>query len=236
MNQLATKKTPRHSVTSSLQSKPKSDRNQRKKSQTRFVLLETAYLIMSMKGIDATTVSDITSTADVGLGTFYNYFARKEDLVIVVLDCIIRDLCDRNDVATASLRQKDPAAGHATAIRLALQEMLANPMWKWWFKRPDLLADLLRKAAYQIGTRDIKAAIEAGVYEVPLHDVEEIWAQQVWLIVGGIKDILDGKVEREKSEAVLIQTIMRAIGLPPEAARKAAKVDLPEVRPPMIRF
>lgn len=181
-------------------------------------------------------MSDITSAADVGLGTFYNYFDKKEDLVIEVLDCIVRDLCERNDSATADLRQIDPAAGQAISMRLTLKEMLTNPMWKWWVKRPDLLAERLREGAYYYGTRNITAAIEAGKYDVPLSDIDDIWAHQMWLAVGGVKNILDRGANKTIAEKTLIQSIMRAIGLSASAARDVAEMELPDVRPPAIDF
>jgi len=36
--------------------------------------------MLAQKGLDRTTISDITSEAGLGFGTFYNYFASKEEL------------------------------------------------------------------------------------------------------------------------------------------------------------
>ena len=48
---------------------------------TRERLTEAARRVIARKGIDATTIADITSEADVGIGSFYNHFKSKEDLV-----------------------------------------------------------------------------------------------------------------------------------------------------------
>ena len=40
-------------------------------------LLEAPYDVMAEIGVDAAKIKDITDRADVGLGTFYNYFETK---------------------------------------------------------------------------------------------------------------------------------------------------------------
>jgi AcrR family transcriptional regulator len=49
-------------------------------TQIRADLLAAAERLLAQKGIDRATISDITSEAGLGFGTFYNYFASKEEL------------------------------------------------------------------------------------------------------------------------------------------------------------
>ena len=53
-------------------------RRERKKEETRRRIFEAAVDLFRAKGFDATTVDEITERADVGRGTFFNYFPRKE--------------------------------------------------------------------------------------------------------------------------------------------------------------
>ena len=53
-------------------------RRERKKQETRLRLLRSAWQLFREKGFDNTTVEDITEAADVGKGTFFNYFATKD--------------------------------------------------------------------------------------------------------------------------------------------------------------
>ena len=53
-------------------------RRERKKEETRRRIFETAISLFRERGYEATTVDDITERADVGRGTFFNYFPRKE--------------------------------------------------------------------------------------------------------------------------------------------------------------
>ena len=60
-------------------------RRERKKLQSRKTILEAAISEFSKKGYKETSVADIMSAADLGIGTFYNYFASKEDLLFSLL-------------------------------------------------------------------------------------------------------------------------------------------------------
>lgn len=56
-------------------------RRERKKRETREGLLEAAAALFREKGYDETTVEEITRSADVAKGTFFNYFPSKQALL-----------------------------------------------------------------------------------------------------------------------------------------------------------
>jgi AcrR family transcriptional regulator len=56
-------------------------RRERKKSETRHRLLDAAWRLFQEQGYDHTTVAQITEAADVGKGTFFNYFGTKDEIV-----------------------------------------------------------------------------------------------------------------------------------------------------------
>jgi Transcriptional regulator len=60
-------------------------RRERKKLQAQKSIVDIAMKLFIEKGIEETTVSEITEGADVGIGTFYNYFQSKEDILKYVL-------------------------------------------------------------------------------------------------------------------------------------------------------
>jgi AcrR family transcriptional regulator len=57
----------------------------RRKERTRRVLMEVGLALFYEKGIYWTKIEDITERADVGKGTFYQYFDTKEDLLAALL-------------------------------------------------------------------------------------------------------------------------------------------------------
>ena len=48
--------------------------------QTRAKLMNAGQQVMGEKGIDATTIADITERAGVGFGSFYNHFESQQHL------------------------------------------------------------------------------------------------------------------------------------------------------------
>lgn len=69
-------------------------RRERRKARTRRALLDAALTLFAQRGIVATRLEDITATADLGKGAFYNYFDSKEALVGELLSEAV-DLLDR---------------------------------------------------------------------------------------------------------------------------------------------
>lgn len=55
---------------------------ERKKAATRQRILVEALALFQQRGFEETSVEDIASAADVAVGTLYNYFAKKSDLLV----------------------------------------------------------------------------------------------------------------------------------------------------------
>jgi AcrR family transcriptional regulator len=57
------------------------NRNDRRRQRTRDTILAAAERVFRRKGIDTTTVNDVTEAADVAYGSFYNHFKSMEEVV-----------------------------------------------------------------------------------------------------------------------------------------------------------
>ena len=53
---------------------------------TRAKLIRAAHELMGEKGIGATTIQEITDTADVGFGSLYNHFESRQAIVQAIFD------------------------------------------------------------------------------------------------------------------------------------------------------
>ncbi|OGT81321.1 MAG: hypothetical protein A3H91_04825 [Gammaproteobacteria bacterium RIFCSPLOWO2_02_FULL_61_13] len=65
-------------------STPPVDRRARRREETGQRLLDTAVRLFASRGFPNTTVEAITRAADVGKGTFFNYFPSKEHVLIAL--------------------------------------------------------------------------------------------------------------------------------------------------------
>lgn len=60
-------------------------RRERKKSEARARIIETAIRLFARHGLANVTVDHIADMADIGKGTIYNYFETKEDIIVAYL-------------------------------------------------------------------------------------------------------------------------------------------------------
>jgi AcrR family transcriptional regulator len=186
---------------------PKPTRTELRQQQTRQRLREAAYALMSTQGVDATAIQEVTDKANIGFGTFYNYYPTKEALALDVLDCLIHNLGERNDAITRALGETDPARIVANSVRFVIRDMITNSMWRFWLARLDLLVDRMRLGFGPFGLRDIAVAVAAGSYDLIDGDAERAWSHLIWLMAAAGRDITDGHAapehERRYAEAIL---------------------------------
>ncbi|MDA1088626.1 MAG: TetR/AcrR family transcriptional regulator [Verrucomicrobia bacterium] len=67
-------------------------RTERRVRATRRKILSAARIVFSEKGFNQARIDDITERADVGKGTFYNYYETKDQLVQELVETMIREL------------------------------------------------------------------------------------------------------------------------------------------------
>lgn len=92
-------------------------RRERKKIESRSRILQCAAALFAAGGYDATTMEDIGDCADVSRATVFNYFPRKEDLVLAWFD-------DRRTEIAAVLRgDEDERDGATTRLRAAFRAL-----------------------------------------------------------------------------------------------------------------
>ncbi len=100
-------------------------------------LLASAERVFAARGIDATTVAEITADAGVAKGNFYRYFESKEHLLGALKARFYAQLIARIDeVATARLADGWPA----------LLDAIVDTLVDFFFERADLVRVLARDA------------------------------------------------------------------------------------------
>jgi AcrR family transcriptional regulator len=201
-------------------------RTEVRQRQTRLRLRQVAYELMSTAGVDATTIQQITDAADIGFGTFYNYFETKEALARDVLDCMIHNIGEKNDLITQQLGETDPVRIVANSVRFVIRTMTEDPVFHWWVAQLDLLVDRMRIGFGPFGLRDIDHAIQSGGYRIIGDDRPLAWSQLCWLMAAGGRDILRG-VHQPSDERAIVEGILRVMGVEHAAARSATSTELP---------
>jgi AcrR family transcriptional regulator len=99
-------------------------RREIKKQETRQRLLEIALRLFCEQGYDATPVEQITKTAGVAKGTFFNYFETKEAILPALAEWRLRQL----EKALAQGAPASPVARIKMALCLVAEDPLTDPL------------------------------------------------------------------------------------------------------------
>src|SRR6202789_2741620 len=119
------KTAPRPSATLPVPAVPRAGRRERNRTETRDRLYRAALALFAEKGFAETTVEDITEAADVGKGTFFNYFPSKEHLLVAFSDMQIGKLQAAVDVV---LQSNEPMPSFLRSLSLNMtSEPARNP-------------------------------------------------------------------------------------------------------------
>jgi len=201
-------------------------RRERRKKATRAKLLRAASEVMGRVGVDAATIKEITDTADVGFGTFYTYFESKDALAAALLDCMIKDIARRNEIATAELEKIRSREVPAVRTRLLLRTAMTDPFWRWWAERPMLLFERLNMGIGPFAKADLLMDIRSGASGLAEDELESSWRLAVWTMVGGIHDVVRGE-QPFANEVFVTEAVMRLLGTDAANARALSTTALP---------
>jgi AcrR family transcriptional regulator len=137
------------------------NRNQRRRQRTRESILAAAELVFRRKGIDGTTVNDITEQADVAYGSFYNHFKSIDEVVSALVAASLQRVADR----TGSILEKAERVELLPCVgaRVVMRTLWQDPAIRWVLGRPYVFVDEFYKVATPFMVRAETAAVEAGI-------------------------------------------------------------------------
>lgn len=111
------------------------------KHARRCAILRAAMDLFSKKGFDLTTVEDITRSAHVAKGTFYNFFPKKEDVLLYFLDTEFAKSIDE-------IQQKMPLL---STIAEKIELLIATYI-KYIFPNKEFSMVLIKERVMNLGT------------------------------------------------------------------------------------
>lgn len=193
-------------------------RNERRKLETRTRLIDAALRVMGAKGIEATTIRDITDAADVGFGSFYNYFETKEQLVEQAVSETLTQFGEQIDAFNA--QHEDPleimAAGIGNFVRMArVDPVLSQFLVRVGFLDPALGRNISGRMA-----RDLRRGIDQGRFTVP--DVDTARAMVAGALFGFMRERLVGRLDPE-TDVAAVHLILRLMGTREDEAARLAR-------------
>ena len=197
-------------------------RRVRKAEQTRRRILEAAQKQMAIGGPESITIQSVTEGADIGQGTFYNYFKSRDELVDAVIRDVVENLGRRLDALTRDM--KDAAEIYSFSLRHLMHTAVSDPVWGWFMVRLGIAQEGLLEALGPRASRDIKIGVDSGRFI--LDDVSLASAMTFGSLLAVMHDYLDGNRKTDPSSSYAAM-LLRMVGISPAEAEEIAHRPLP---------
>ena len=189
--------------------------------------------------MEGVAIHEITEAADVGFGTFYNYFESKE----AIYDALIAEVVEGFGSALDRIAEHvdDPAEVLAASVRYTLERAHDEPVWGAFLVRSGFSGRALERGLGPRLLRDVKHGIRAGRFEAP-----DLPATIV-AVRGAVLSAIDAQVELARAgtndsafaaslgvdpktlPARAAATLLRLLGLDTNDAREVTNRPLPTI-------
>ena len=179
-----------------------------RRERTRRKLIDTGRALIAERGVAGLRIQEITGRADVALGSFYNHFATKDDLVEAVVSESL-SLLASTAVPDPEV-DIDPAEVVVGAIIRFMRLADADPEFARLLVHLNHADALFAAAVHPYARVALERGIESGRFYVP--DLEVT----LTVVVGGafalIREILEGQKQSTVDRAFAIHTLL-SLGL-----------------------
>lgn len=165
-------------------------RSARRKREKRLSLMKAAFKLMSARGREDVTILQITEAADVGFGTFYNYFESKE----AIYDALVEEVLENSGrvVDEAARHLSDPAERLSVGIRYTLLQAQSDPVWGAFLAHTPFSPELLSRGLGKFLVRDLQEGLAAKRFKV------EDWTMTLVAIGSTVLGVLAAEIERAR--------------------------------------
>lgn len=204
-------------------------RGDRRRARTRAALIEAAKRLIIDGAASTATIQQITDTADIGFGSFYNHFASKEELFQAATAAVLEEWAQLIEGAARGIA--DPAERFATSFRISARLAWTHPSLADVLDRHGLDLFELPDGLAPRAARDIADAIDAGRFTVSRPAVALSAVGGSFLGILRLKSSQPNLVSPEDVEILTAQLLVM-LGVDPAEAGRLVSGPLPEVEPP----
>lgn len=197
-------------------------RRERKAVETRRRMIEAAKQQMAEGGPESITIQAVTEGADIGQGTFYNYFKSRDELIDAVIIDVVENLGRRLDKLTKDMA--DPAEVYCVSARHLMHTAVSDPVWGWFMVRLGIAQEKLLSVLGPRASRDIQSGVDSGRF--PFADVPLASAITFGSLLAVMHNYLEGDRTIDPTNSYA-EALLRVVGLPGAEAADIAHRPLP---------
>lgn len=194
----------------------------RRRARNRARLVSAAAQLMAEGSAETLTISAITERADLGAGTFYNYFQSRDQVVQAVVASTVESLGQRLDALTSGM--PDAAEIYSFSLRHLMGTAVTDPLWGWLVVRLGVAHDELLATLGPRARRDLMIGVDSGRFQIPNVDVAT--ALTFGALLSAIHAHLDSGNKTDPSQ-VFAEFLLRMVGIPADEACEITQRPLP---------
>jgi AcrR family transcriptional regulator len=166
-------------------------RRERRAAETRVRLFRCALELIAERGMPNVTVEDITEAADVGKGTFFNYFARKDHVLGVLAE-----------IQLGKVTEASEQAGEGTLTIRAVLHRLVLRLGEEPGRSPRLARALVSSF---LASEEVRGVIRRRMMREGRTAIAKLIAE------GQRRGEIDPRLNKEKAAMQLLQAVMGSV-------------------------
>jgi AcrR family transcriptional regulator len=199
-------------------------RVERRQARTRAGLIAAARTLFAAQGVESTTIADIAEEADIAVGSFYNYFSTKDELLAALVGQALTE--QRHALETRQALVTDPAEVISVAHRHLVLIARHDPELAWLLVRLEVSNRVASAVLRDSARRDLQRGIDAGRFH--LANPELALTASGGALLAVIHSLLEGQLTPH-ADSDHAEGVLRSFGLDPGEAAEIARRPLPEL-------
>ncbi len=190
-----------------------------KRGRTRARLTDAALRLMSERGINATSVSEIAAAAELANGTFYLYYKDKSEIVATI--CRAVTLAMHNEMDSTRVSLADGAARVAFGTQQFIEIAAAEPTWGHLLVSAFTEFEAIKEDISRYMRLDVALGLKQGRFSEPLD--EFVINALLAILRAGVSARLAGAKRDVSARAA--EYLLRILGMSVEEAREVLRAN-----------
>lgn len=185
-------------------------------------LIESALLVFSEKGVDASVIDDVIVAAGVSRGTFYNYFRTNTELLVAVSEELSNEIIHMIETVVGGYT--NPVERLACGLRQFMRTAIEYPLFARFVWRAGFNAYSSSNLILHYLPRHITESMAKGSFTVP--DMMFALTFMTGVMLSSTFAVTTQTVAPEYAEKV-VQHILMGLGLSEEESKHMAYLAMP---------